>query len=200
MNLGFNALITGRNRDQVDSAVSDLAKLNNESKVHGLVLEDVTSIPQRQRLCQRVEELNGGRLDALVYATSMSGLKEPQLYRCPASTLARMFDVNVISAIETVKLLLPALRKSQDPSVVLTSTVADFFPHLENGPYAAVKGSVSPIAKVLASELVGIGAPVQVPIRVNVVAPTSIYDEVKAKGKPPKDNMMTALAGTLYQK
>lgn len=74
------------------------------------------------------------------------------------------FNLNCLSAIETVKAVLPALRKNNG-SVVLFSSVAAQHGFTNHSVISASKGAVEGITKALAAEL----AP---SVRVNCVAPS----------------------------
>ena len=102
-------------------------------------------------------------LDGLVYCPGTIQLKP--FNRFTDADFMNDFNINLLGAVRSIRLFLPALKKSSQASIVLFSTVA-----VQTGmPYhtsiASAKGAVEGFAKALAAEL----AP---KIRVNVIAPS----------------------------
>ncbi len=102
-------------------------------------------------------------IDAIVYCPGSINLK-------PISSLnlddfRNDFEINVIGAVKVIKKYLPLLKQSQQPSIVLFSTVAAKLGMPFHASVAASKSAVEGLVKSLGAEL----APT---IRVNGIAPT----------------------------
>ena len=103
------------------------------------------------------------RIDALVYCPGSINLRP--FSRIPASDFLQDYTLNVLGAVKCIQTVLPNLKKSNQGSIVLFSTVA-----VQTGmPFHSIvsssKGAVEGLTKALAAEL----APV---IRVNCIAPS----------------------------
>jgi NAD(P)-dependent dehydrogenase (short-subunit alcohol dehydrogenase family) len=113
------------------------------------------------------ESING-----IVYCPGSINLKPFERIK-PADFLAD-YNLQVVGAIKTIQMVLPKLKKSENASIVLFSTIA-----VQNGlayhsQVSASKGAIEGLAKALAAEL----AP---HVRVNCIAP-SLTDTPLAAG------------------
>jgi 3-oxoacyl-[acyl-carrier protein] reductase len=107
---------------------------------------------------QLPETLNG-----IVYCPGSINLKP--FHRLTESDFLSDFTINLLGAVKTIQLALPALKRGSNQSIVLFSTVAVGQGMPFHASIAASKGAVEGLAKSLAAEL----APL---IRVNVIAPS----------------------------
>ena len=111
-------------------------------------------------------------LDSLVYCPGSINLK-------PISTLSiedfrNDFELNVIGAVKSIKKYLPILKKGENPSILLFSTVATKLGMPYHASVAASKSAINGIVKTLGAEL----AP---KIRINAIAPTITNTELASK-------------------
>lgn len=102
-------------------------------------------------------------LDGLVYAPGTINLKP--FHRIRPEDFMEEMQINFFGAVKAIQQALPALKKAENPSIVLYSTVA-----VQNGmPFhagiASAKGAIEGLTRSLAAEL----AP---KIRVNAIAPS----------------------------
>lgn len=104
-------------------------------------------------------------LDGIAYCPGTINLKP--FHRMKREDFLEDFDVNVLGAIKTIQSLLTSLKKSDDPSIVLFSTVAVAQGMGFHASVAASKGALEGITKSLAAEF----AP---RIRVNCIAPSIV--------------------------
>jgi NAD(P)-dependent dehydrogenase (short-subunit alcohol dehydrogenase family) len=105
-----------------------------------------------------------GRLDGLVHCAGLLGALTPiEHYDVP--TWCRVMHVNVTAAFALTQVLLPALRKSADASVIFTSSGFGRQGRAYWGAYAVSKFAVEGLMQVLAAELEGSA------IRVNALNP-----------------------------
>ena len=121
-------------------------------------------------------------LDSLIYCPGSITLK-------PISTLKEQhflndFQINVMGAVKAIKKYLPLLKKGNNPSILLFSTVAVSQGMPFHASIAAAKGAIEGLTKSLAAEL----APT---VRVNCIAPTITDTDLAAnilKNEKMKDN------------
>jgi NAD(P)-dependent dehydrogenase (short-subunit alcohol dehydrogenase family) len=103
------------------------------------------------------------QLDALVYCPGSINLKP--FHRLKEEDFLADFKVNHIGAVKVIQQALKALKKSENASIVLFSTVAVQTGLSFHASVASAKGAIEGLGKALAAEL----APT---IRVNVIAPS----------------------------
>jgi NAD(P)-dependent dehydrogenase (short-subunit alcohol dehydrogenase family) len=122
-----------------------------------------------------------GRLDGLVHCAGMLGALTPMdQYDVP--TWCRVMQVNVTAAFALTQVLLPALRKSADASIIFTSSSVGRKGRAYWGAYAVSKFAVEGMAQVLAAELEGTSH-----VRVNTVNPGRARTAMRRQAYPSED-------------
>ncbi|MEM1356652.1 MAG: SDR family oxidoreductase [Bacteroidota bacterium] len=105
-----------------------------------------------------------GKID-VIFANAGFGEPAP-LGHITEENFDKQFNVNVKGVIFTVQAALPYLQEGA--SIILNSSIANQLGFANFSVYAATKGAVKTLGKIMAAELVGKG------IRVNVVSPGPI--------------------------
>jgi 3-oxoacyl-[acyl-carrier protein] reductase len=108
-------------------------------------------------------QLEVDHLDGLVYCPGTINLKP--FHRLTSNDFIRDFDINLLGAVKVIQYALPLLKKAEQASIVLFSTIAVQQGMSFHSSVAASKGAIEGFARSLAAEL----AP---KIRVNVIAPS----------------------------
>jgi len=103
------------------------------------------------------------QIDGLVYCPGSINLKP--FKRIPPESFQEDFNLQVLGAIKVIQKALPALQKSDTPSIVLFSTVAVQSGFNFHAKVSVSKGAIEGLTKSLAAEF----AP---KIRVNAIAPS----------------------------
>jgi 3-oxoacyl-[acyl-carrier protein] reductase len=106
--------------------------------------------------------------------------------------IEKVFSVNLFSMVRLTKILIPFLRRSEEPSIINISSINSFDLEIGNSLYGVSKAAVNALTKILYKEL----APLN--IRVNAVAP-GLVDTDMAKSIEPKA-YQKALDRTLLHK
>ncbi len=148
---GANVVLLGRNQTETRSGFDAIkAETDTDPTIVPCDLETATA--------QAYAELNDqildhyGRLDGLLHNASMLGPRVPiEFYDAPS--WRRVMHVNVDAMFLLTQALLPALRRSTDASVVLTSSSVGRAGRAYWGAYAVSKFAVEGFAQVLADEL-----------------------------------------------
>lgn len=181
---GAKVIITGRNQDGIDRALTELG-----DGATGIVA-DSTSISDLKALAQFAQE-EFGQVDIL-FANAGNGMFAP-IDEVDEELYDRQFDLNVKGAFFTVQAILPVL--SDGSSVIFTASSV----HQKGVPggslYFATKAAVRSFARTMAAELGGRGirvntlSPGLVPTNFfeNSNAPVEMYDDFDAlagKGAP----------------
>jgi 3-oxoacyl-[acyl-carrier protein] reductase len=112
------------------------------------------------------------QIDSLIYCPGSINLKP--ISRLSLDEFRIDYEINVISAVKAIQHFLPALKKGNNPSILLFSTVAAKLGMPFHASVAAAKSGVEGLAKSLGAEL----APT---IRVNAIAPTVTDTDLASK-------------------
>ena len=104
-----------------------------------------------------------GVVDGVVYCPGSINLKP--FHRLSEKDFQSDFNINLLGAVKTIQAFLPNLKESDDPSIVLFSTVAVQTGMGFHASVSSAKGAVEGLTRSLAAEF----AP---KIRVNCIAPS----------------------------
>ncbi len=111
-------------------------------------------------------------VDGLVYCPGSINLKP--ISRLSLDDFRADFEINVLGAVKGIQKYLPQLKKGENPSILLFSTVASKLGMPFHSSVATSKSGVEGLVKSLGAEL----APT---IRVNAIAPTVTNTELSSK-------------------
>jgi gluconate 5-dehydrogenase len=104
-----------------------------------------------------------GGIDVFVHGVGINDRRPTADYE--ESDWDRIVAVNLSSAFFTAQIALEAMRAQRHGRVVFFSSVAGLMGHRNHGPYAATKGAINQLTKVMAHEYAADG------VTVNAVAP-----------------------------
>jgi NAD(P)-dependent dehydrogenase (short-subunit alcohol dehydrogenase family) len=179
---GARVTICGRRADKVQATAQALGPACHA------VVADVAVDADRRRLVQEAVA-HGGGLDALVN-TAADMVRGP-LAELQEDELMKVFQINVVSDMLLSGLALPELEKRRG-AVVFFGSVHTRRAYPGASPYAASKGAVEAVTKVLAAEL----GPKQV--RVNCVVPGAVPTDLNIRAglftQEEHDKRMDAIA------
>lgn len=144
------------------------------------------------RIADAVEQ-RYGRLDGLVHCAGVLGTLTPiEQYDVP--TWCRVLHVNLTAAFALTQVLLPALRKSVDASIVFTSSTVGRKGRAYWGAYAVAKFGVEGLMQVLADELSGTST-----VRVNAINPGRARTAMRRQAYPSESPESLPLPETLLE-
>lgn len=180
-----NVILLGRKQQKLE-AVFDA--IQDESDTDPTIvpcdLETATADAYAQLNEQILEHY--GRLDGLLHNASMLGPRVPiEFY--DAASWRRVMHVNVDAMFLMTQALLPALRRSTDASVVLTSSSVGRAGRAYWGAYAVSKFAIEGFAQVLADELADEGR-----VRVTTLNPGATRTTMRTTAYPGEDPMTVA--------
>lgn len=122
-----------------------------------------------------------GRLDGLLHNAGLLGTLTPiEHYDVP--TWCRVMHVNVTAAFALTQVLLPALKKSADASVVFTASSVGRKGRAYWGAYAVSKFAIEGLSQILASELESTSA-----VRVNTLNPGPARTSMRRHAYPAEN-------------
>ena len=123
-------------------------------------------------------------VDVLIYCPGTINLKP--IGNLSIGDFRNDFEINVIGAVKVIQKYLPALRKGNNPSIVLFSTVAAKLGMPFHASIATAKAGVEGLVKSLGAELASV-------VRINAIAPTITETSLAAgilRNDRMKENMM----------
>lgn len=151
---GAKVVITGRNKEALDTAIAELGE--QATGISG----DVANLEDLDRLFAQVRE-QFGRIDVLFANAGIAPFVP--LEAVTEDHFDTLFNINVRGLFFTVQKALPLL--AEGASVILTASIVAQVGWPNTSVYSATKAAVRSLGRTLAAELAPRG------IRVNVVSP-----------------------------
>ena len=145
-------------------AALDLRPPEGETGVLGFVA-DVTDQGSLDRAAVAVQE-SLGPVDVLVCNAGIGAIGTVE--DNDEDEWHRVYDVNVVGIVRTVRAFLSQLRQSERAAIVTTASVVSTVGLVQRAVYGASKGAVLSLTLAMAADLVGEG------IRVNTVCPGTV--------------------------
>jgi len=178
---GAKLVLIGRNARKLEGVYNEVVKVSSatDSTIAMLDLENALAADY-DKLATAITE-RFGRLDGLLHNAGLLGTLTPvEHYDVP--TWCRVMHVNVTAAFALTQVLLPALRQSDDASIVFTSSSVGRKGRAYWGAYAVSKFAVEGLSQVLASELENVSS-----IRVNALNPGPARTKMRRAAYPAED-------------
>ncbi|HLF13016.1 MAG TPA: YciK family oxidoreductase [Gammaproteobacteria bacterium] len=175
---GATVLLHGRSARELETLYQELRGVGAEPAVAQLDLERAQG-PEYQALTEQIEA-RYGRLDGLLHNAGMLGTLSP-IEHYDIGLWQRVLHVNLTAPFILTRCLLPLLRRSEDASIVFTTSTVGHTGRAYWGAYSASKFGVEGLSQVLADELEG------TPIRVNTINPGATRTKMRARAYPAED-------------
>jgi NAD(P)-dependent dehydrogenase (short-subunit alcohol dehydrogenase family) len=175
---GATVLLHGRSEKQLDALYKELAKIGPEPAVAQLDFERAQG-PDYQALTDEIDK-RYGRLDGLLHNAGMLGDRSP-IEHHDIGVWQRVLLVNLTAPFILTRCLMPLLRKSQDASIVFTTSGVGNQGRAFWGAYAVSKFGTEGLAQVLADELENTS------IRVNLINPGATRTRMRARAYPAEN-------------
>ena len=187
---GATVILIGRNARKLETVHGEIEAAGGpEPTIAVLDLEKALASDYDQ-LASAVSE-RFGRLDGLLHNAGLLGTLSPiEHYDVP--TWCRVMHVNVTAAFALTQVLIPALKQSQDASVLFTSSSVGRRGRAYWGAYAVSKFATEGFMQILASEVENITL-----IRVNSLNPGRARTMMRRQAYPAEDINTLPLPETL---
>jgi len=133
-------------------------------------------------LCDILPDIES--IDTLIYCPGSINLKP--ILSLSIDDFRDDFEINVIGAVKVIQKYLPVLKKGDNPSIVLFSTVAVKLGMPFHASIAVAKGGIEGLVKSLGAELASV-------VRINAIAPTITETSLSAsilRNDRMKENMI----------
>ncbi len=189
--LGAQVVLVGRTVRRLEAVEAEIAALAQpgvpraEASIAPLDLEKALA-GDYDRLAAAVSE-RYGRLDGLVHNAAMLGALAP-IEHADMRNWCKVLHVNLTAAFALTQVLLPALRASDDASVIFTSSSVGRRGRANWGAYAVSKFGIEGLSQVLADELTGNSA-----VRVNTLNPGPTRTRLRRQAYPAENTELLAL-------
>jgi NAD(P)-dependent dehydrogenase (short-subunit alcohol dehydrogenase family) len=176
---GAEVILVGRNVKKLEGVHAQIEAAGGAATIAVLDMERSLA-NDYDAIAAGVQE-HYGRLDGLVHNAGILGSLAPiEHYDVP--TWCRVLHVNVTAAFALTQVLLPMLKRSQDASVVFTSSSVGRRGRAYWGAYSASKFAVEGLSQVLAAEMEGISQ-----IRVNTLNPGATRTLMRRQAFPSEN-------------
>jgi NAD(P)-dependent dehydrogenase (short-subunit alcohol dehydrogenase family) len=177
---GASVILCGRNGAKLERVYDEIESLGApQPAIAMLDLAAATAVEYDE--LARVVGGEFGKLDGLVHAAGLLGDRTP-LEQYDVPTWCKVLHVNLTAPFILTQVLLPALRKSADASVIFVSSGVVKQSRPFWGAYAVAKTGLESVRSMWAEELEG-----EVNIRVNSVNPGRMRTAMRAAAYPAED-------------
>lgn len=122
-----------------------------------------------------------GRLDGLVHNASILGMLAP-IEHFDVPTWSRVMHVNATAPFALTHVLLPVLRKSDDASIIFTSSAVGRKARAFWGAYSVSKCAIEGLSEILAQEMENVSN-----IRVNTLSPGATRTAMRLQAYPSEN-------------
>lgn len=181
---GATVLLLGRTVSKLESVYDDIVSAGHPQP--GICPMDLSTAQGEQydELTKSIEK-EYGRLDGLLHNAGILGQRTP-IEQYDVGTWQLVMHVNVTAAFILTQICLPLLKRSDDASIVFTSSGVGREGRAYWGAYAVSKFATEGLMQVLADETDG------TPIRVNAVNPGKTRTAMRAEAYPAEDRSKLA--------
>lgn len=177
---GANVILIGRNARKLEAVHTEIEAAGGPEPIMAVLDLEKAIARDYDQLADAVLE-RYGRLDGLLHNAGLLGTLSPiEQYDVP--TWCKVMHVNVTAAFALTQVLLPALKKSTEASVIFTSSAVGRHGRAYWGAYAVSKFALEGLSQVLSSELQDITA-----VRVNTLNPGRVRTMMRRTAYPAED-------------
>jgi NAD(P)-dependent dehydrogenase (short-subunit alcohol dehydrogenase family) len=174
---GASVILVGRSERKLEAVRAQIEALGRGAAMVAKLDLEKALAPDYQGIAHSVLE-RFGRLDGLLHNAAVLGTLTPiEHYDVP--TWCRVLHVNLTAAFALTHVLLPALKRSSDASILFTSSSVGRRGRAYWGAYAVSKFGIEGLTQVLASELENLTS-----IRVNALNPGKARTRMRRQAYP----------------
>ncbi len=177
---GATVILVGRTLAKLEKVYDEIEESGHQqAAIYPLNLESATE-KEYDDLCNVLTD-NFGRLDGILFNAADLGERTP-IANYSVSAWMRCMQVNVNSPFMMTQALLPLLEKSENASLLFTSSSVAFKGRAFWGGYAASKAAQENLMQTLVDELDGTSH-----IRANSINPGATRTKMRASAYPAED-------------
>lgn len=177
---GATVILVGRTLAKLEKVYDEIEEPGHQQPaIYPLNLESATE-KEYDDLCNALNE-NFGRLDGILFNAAELGERTP-IANYSVSAWMRCMQVNVNSPFMMTQALMPLLEKSENASLLFTSSSVAFKGRSFWGGYAASKAAQENFMQTLVDELEGTSH-----LRANSINPGATRTKMRASAYPAED-------------
>ena len=175
---GAQVVLHGRNVEKLEAVYDEIERIEAASRPSIAVMDLATADSEAyQSLAESLGE-EFGRLDGLVNNASILG-ERFSIEQYDPAMWQQVMHVNVTAAFVLTQVCLPLLHRSEDATIIFTSSGVGRVGKAFWGAYAVSKFATEGLSQVLASE--------QVRMRVNCINPGPVRTDMRRSAYPAED-------------
>ncbi len=178
--LGARVVLHGRNQKKLEAVYDELVALPGAQRPTIAVMDLLTADGDAYTSLVDSIENEFGRLDGLVHNASILG-KRLSIEQYDPAEWQQVMHVNLTAPFVLTQMLLPLLKKSQDPSIIFTSSGVGRVGKPYWGAYAVSKFGTEGLSQILANEHPHTAA------RFNCVNPGATRTRMRLAAYPAED-------------
>jgi NAD(P)-dependent dehydrogenase (short-subunit alcohol dehydrogenase family) len=178
--LGAQVILHGRNTKKLESVYDEIEAMDGAKRPSIAVLDLASANAENYATLAKSIEDEFGRLDGLVHNASILG-ERYSVEQYDAVIWQRVMHVNVTAAFAMTQVLLPMLQKSEDASIIFTSSGVGRTGKAFWGAYAVSKFATEGLSQVLADEHRHSS------LRVNCINPGATRTNMRLAAYPAED-------------
>jgi NAD(P)-dependent dehydrogenase (short-subunit alcohol dehydrogenase family) len=177
---GANVVLVGRNVKRLEAVHAEIEAAGGaEATIAPFDLEKAVASDYDGLASALMDRY--GRLDGLLHNASILGMLAP-IEHFDVPTWYRVMHVNTTAAFALTHVLLPVLRRSDDASIVFTSSSVGRKPRAFWGAYAVSKCAIEGLSEILSQELENVSS-----IRVNTINPGPARTAMRLQAYPSEN-------------
>jgi NAD(P)-dependent dehydrogenase (short-subunit alcohol dehydrogenase family) len=177
---GATVILSGRNGTKLERVYDEIEAMGAPQPAIAMLDLAVATAVDYDNLAKTID-LEFCKLDGVVHAAGLLGDRTP-LEQYDVPTWCKVLHVNLTAPFILTQVLLPALRKSADASVIFVSSGVVRNQRPFWGAYAVAKSGLESVRSMFAQELEG-----EPNIRVNSVNPGRMRTAMRAAAYPAED-------------
>lgn len=174
---GASVILSGRQTAKLDKVYDEIHK-NHGARAAIAPLDLATATAKQYDALANVIDAEYGKLDGLVHSAAILGDRTP-LDQYDIPTWCKVLHVDLTAPFILTQVLMPALRKSVDASVIFVSSSVAQTPKAYWGAYAVAKAGLEALSAMLALEV-----DAEENLRVNSVNPGAMRTAMRASAYP----------------
>lgn len=178
--LGAQVILHGRNTKKLEAVYDEIEAIDGACRPSIAVLDLATADGDAYMTLANSIDETFGRLDGLVHNASILGQRLSIEQYAPAEW-QKVMHVNLTAAFVLTQLMLPMLRKSDDPSIIFTSSGVGRVGKAFWGAYSVSKFGIESLAQIVADENR------HIPIRANCINPGPVRTKMRLEAYPAED-------------
>jgi NAD(P)-dependent dehydrogenase (short-subunit alcohol dehydrogenase family) len=178
---GASVILSGRNSAKLDRVYDEIESLGSAAQPAIATLDLAAATAVEYDALARTIDTEFGKLDGLVHAAALLGDRTP-LEQYDVPMWCKVLHVNLTAPFILTQVMLPALRKSADASVIFVSSGVVKQARPFWGAYAVSKAGLESVRAMWFEELEG-----EANIRFNSVNPGRMRTAMRAAAYPAED-------------